>query len=631
MRVFLMILAGASLSMLGLGYWSGSGAVASSDDDRVGKSATSKSSELQRQASINPSWRVDLGDAIDAAKEPDEFRGLLREIWDSSPVGIDREEWMKAVIARWIDLRGVKGVEEFRYAHSLPDDDFRTWIMRNRDFAMQRLALIDFDAAFELSKSQGGASFPDWAPLLFERHPDRVGDMIRAGKFGGSEDQWQQAGRLLAGQGWENASILEEWHAKGIAHQSKYLESFFMGFASELAATDVERLLEWADKLDAKKLPRRPSLSRVPPSSTVRMTAIKALAATDIDKAKRLAAESDDYRVTNMMVGLLAESDLQTAVDWISEATDKNPSLSALRALGPAIARLPTIDAIRFLEDYLPQTSAYSGSWSRALTGKGGHADSLGRDAALALESWRRAFTGGYADSLGPDAAPALTLEVAALPKSPVRDSMLGNALRVWSQTDPEAALVRGLALIRAGNTPQIAQSLSLSLAQNPSLLMDFAGAIPEEDWPAFFGSATHDIAENAEAIASVVASGIDRSGSEVAVGTLVRRWANDGLRAPSTWLADLPDGDPKDAGIVALVGHLAEIEPNSALVWAQSAQSDSARMEAFQTTLRPWAAADPEGAANAVSGLEVSDAEREALLEIVLNPPDPSAPPRRP
>lgn len=550
---------------------------------------------------IDPSWHPGLTKSLESTRDAEAFRQLFVDVWEHSPEGAERDEWLKAIIARWIDVGGDAAYQKLSLAPTWIDKTKVHDIRRFLAFALHRLALTDLDTALTHIREFGSSENPMLGALILERYPHRLLELVRDGKFFGSTTDWHRAGEQLAEAGWEHLDLIE---ADLLKWDPSRTGSPVPGFLEKIAATDPEGVLAWAARLeDMKSNSAITSDLGSSPASFVRQAAIRALAATDLERAKQVAAEwKDDLQTRRSLAGLIAETDLPGAVDWLVQVSGDASGRAELSALNPALAKLSTAEALSYFERFgAPEMSRYFGN--------GFHVTSNSPSAT-------------YVRSLGETAAPGLAEELAALPSSPARDAMLADALQLWANSDPDAALQKALALQTSENIPGLALKLSEILGRNPAQLMAFASSVPEAQQAQFFDKAARiAVYYDPEPFAAALASSLDQPGAEAAVKGFVTAWAGDGLRAPSEWLSTLPHGAPRDAGINAFVGAVAELEPDSALLWSQSIGDPALRMDALQTSFRPWAQADPAGAQAAVSALTLNEADRRALLDFIQNP----------
>ena len=550
-KSFIFGIVGAALAGLALGYFSGV-----PESDRETPAVGSRPDKPVPMREIDPVWRPGLAQALENADGVDEFIALLNEVAESALDRDERDIWMKAVIAQWVEVSGVDAVHALKNADMGFTSEARAWVGGKLEYVFLRLALTDLDAALEIGKHYRLESL---APVILERRPELLPALLRTKRFNGTLDDWRRAGEVMARGGWENAEALKTWITNDHGQHSKSTVSIFTGFAREVAKSDPDRLMAWAvefEKLEAEQGRQNPYLNNI--DSIIRTAAVRTVAETDLERAKTLAAETGDRTVQRTVAGLMAGEDLYAAADWYTARNNAGLDSYALSELAPAMKELAVDDVLRFLEKYSAPRP----------------------DGEPVYQA------DPYINELGAQSAGVLAAELATRPSSPARDAVLGSALKVWAEAEPQAALEHGLRLKRAGNNPEMVFGLARILPNYPDTFLEIAAALPEATQQRFVEfTMDYGLQNGFGPLASAVAAGVEIGNptAKIAVRSLVSEWAKDGLMATSRWLDALPDGAPKDAGIVAFVERLAPHDAAAALEWAAAAGSEAARAEALK------------------------------------------------
>ena len=92
------------------------------------------------------------------------------------------------------------------------------------------------------------------------------------------------------------------------------------------------------------------------------------------------------------------------------------------------------------------------------------------------------------------------------------------------------------------------------------------------------------------------------------AYGAFAEKWASSDPLATSEWIADLPQGAPRDTAAKSLVGGIVETEPDSAFAWAQFISEEKDRTEALEAAYKAWRSVDESAAEAALKTLPASD-----------------------
>lgn len=152
--------------------------------------------------------------------------------------------------------------------------------------------------------------------------------------------------------------------------------------------------------------------------------------------------------------------------------------------------------------------------------------------------------------------------EVTALPPSPEATDAARRLMTIWSQTDPNAALV----------------------------------------WASHFKDASMRATCTADA---------------------VQGWARQDSSGAALWLDTQPPGQVRDAATLPLVRQLKDSEPDVAWEWAGAISNEALRSQARREAFAAWAITDPDGAATALdTTINLSEAELVALRQTLVPSP---------
>jgi hypothetical protein len=190
-----------------------------------------------------------------------------------------------------------------------------------------------------------------------------------------------------------------------------------------------------------------------------------------------------------------------------------------------------------------------------------------------------------------------------ALPESPMRNRLLGKTLTGWAASDPTAAkdfLIQNPAILENRSASQnIAYALG---AVDLTAGMAFADKLPEAHRNSFLGDVLSrgayaspkeasealiknpDMANNPEVCSKVAdafyqhnpqaalawLSTLQGQGRPSATEAVVRVWAGKDATAASSWLASLPPGADRNAGIRSLLEQIKESDPLAAAEWSK-------------------------------------------------------------
>ncbi|CAN5349425.1 hypothetical protein BH23VER1_BH23VER1_35980 [soil metagenome] len=496
-------------------------------------------------------------------------------LWDEAAVA-DREPHLFRALAAWLDASGPSAFGEVVAVRreALPEGLQRWLSGRGLPFLLVQIGQKDLVAATEILRRNGSSDLQRaLAPLLLsEASATTLQELITGKKFDGHPSEWSRAGARLAELGDEAAAAMIRTTLDSPTFGKSF--SFFpsdmnnlrlaAGYVSALATQSYDDALAFIDSL--------PDAAAV----LLQQAALGSLFAHDPDRAQ---SEAIRLGRVDAVAQAMAESDLPGALDWLGEATadsDARLRLDALRTLAPKMRELPVADLVATLDRLAADTEKRLSStvYSPA------HADALG------------AIAHAYLAPRGLENAPALAESLAAAPASPARDELLGTALALWSLGHPEEAAARAIELVDAGNSPALATRLAFHLTRTPASAIAVAERLDEDDRPRFSRAFAEAAAEeNPTATAAALAAAPDSPGAPDITRQLLSKWADDDMLAASVWLATVPAGPTKDAGIGSLVRWLAPLEPESANRWLAS-MSDSARQaEAIELAYFLWEA----------------------------------------
>ncbi len=394
MRIVLVAAIASTLAGLALGLVTRDARATARDSGEAGAAVAVQKASMEpaQPVVVDPDWRPELVAAIDAVADAESVKGLAEEIWASAPDSVQRDEWLMALIARWVDLKGVAGIESMQRWHQWSDKGLRSRIIMLGGFAVHRLAQRDFEAALKFPFGLGGSDGPQWGALILDKYPGRLPELIEANKFSGSEADWARAGRMLAQGGWENAGLIES--AFNNNHGGMRNGSAFVGFVAEMAVTDPDGAIKWAADMDARKLQFSISArSEGSPGERVREAVIKHLIESDMDHAKALASEwKDENGLRSLVAEAIAKSDLEAAAAWL-DSDGEGIAANLFAAFVPALQNRSTAEVVSFFDRYPSRGHGGSNSGAFIL----GHRPDGARPASGRTRSHAR-FTGARYD-----------------------------------------------------------------------------------------------------------------------------------------------------------------------------------------------------------------------------------------
>jgi len=266
-----------------------------------------------------------------------------------------------------------------------------------------------------------------------------------------------------------------------------------------------------------------------------------------------------------------------------------------------------------------------------------------------------------------------------SLPPGPRRTTVIAGLFKDWAGKDLEAAttacqqLPEGMAKERAWKVV-----LSRRIEKNPASAAEFVTNLPAGDfrqvamadlcqrwadtdapavmaWASSLSSEAERIAAFDQVVANwarkdpLAASQFANAHSELsgdALGVIAGAWAQHDLPAATNWVASLPDGEKKDAVLLALASStetnvprlsakfcalltttqpttnlvqglassLAKVDVANAVEWARSLKDDTAREAAFSALSESWGQSDPKGMATYALGLPAGEAQTRYL-----------------
>jgi hypothetical protein len=539
----------AALAGLGTGYWSGKPGRASPS---ASPTPAPKLAVAAEDRPVDPAWRPGLLADLDKAETHADFSALMESVYDLEPDRTERDEWVRAIVASWVDQHGKPAVSHLlNHSHwNKHRPDLKKKMQTLREFALHRLATTDVDAALRIKDSHAGWSSDSVSKLILERHPDRLGDFVRRGRFAGSSGEWAKAGATLAKQGDEGRKSMEAWLRAHQVHGANQLGALFAGFADELAKVDAEAMFAWSESIKRIETDRglRRSTSSLP-SDEIGRAAARHLLETDFARAREIAESGNEFLHEPIAIRM-AETDITAAAEWLKAQRGGELDYTAASAFHTALNALPFGEAVDFLESYPLRFAASH-----------------------------------YVTAQSPAAIAAISEQVATMPDSAIRNVMQEALLNHWSRTDPPRAIRVAREQIAQGADPKLALSLTGVVTQNPEHLFELISFLPPGLHGAFVELVPQRVAyDEAANIAAAIDSNLDAPLAAEVAGALVRQWAEGGLRAPSRWLAELPPGDVRDAGAAALVEQLADHDADAALRWAESISDEQIRTALLET-----------------------------------------------
>ncbi len=582
----------------GLGYLSKPGAASIAEDARASTPAPAAAPPLTAPLPRAPSWWPGLGADLGRAETAEDFKTLLLDLF-AQPDSAERDEWIMVALARWIDRGGAAAFDVFKDYGSWSSADHYKSAHAWQSFALHRLALKDIDAAIE--RCGTGVASPALSLLVLERHPQHLQTLFKERAFDGDNLAWRKAGEIAATlDDDEGRELLRQWLRDDRQRfKSGTIADFADGFVAGRSSEDLETLAKrFAGQGGSNNDRSIRGTGGVPARSRAISAALGELAQTDPGRATELAMEIGDRPANNLLAARLLEQDREAGLEFFIALSGgaTNPLGRATEVL-PTLAELGPDELVRLLDD--PR-------WGDAHPT---HAYGL--------------QTLGY--KIAPADSARWVAELDSLPPSPARDALLVASLARWGRMEPEAAATRAEQLLR--DRPDLADRalgpLALVLGADDDRLFRVLDQHPSEHASALLTNAlTGWQSSHPERAAAAFSARLDHPAVPEATRFLVDRWASDGLAAPSRWLADLPPGPARDAGIAGLLPRLVSADPEAMGLWVAEISTPEAQLEALNAAIdSPFQSRTPESIA---ATIEHAPAEHRDALRAAHLPPEP-------
>jgi hypothetical protein len=123
--------------------------------------------------------------------------------------------------------------------------------------------------------------------------------------------------------------------------------------------------------------------------------------------------------------------------------------------------------------------------------------------------------------------------------------------------------------------------------------LRTFASLVPEESRAGYLQSAAHMSLWNDLALAGQLSEFLNGESTR----SLAETWAEKDPTAASTWLAQMPESEKRQAAIAGFCRGLAPVDPPAAAEWALSLRNEPTRTNVLQDALGAWRQTDPRAA----------------------------------
>ena len=392
--------------------------------------------------------------------------------------------------------------------------------------------------------------------------------------------------------------------------------------AANWAKIDPNAAIAWLDAL---------------PGSGARSNAYSSVAyqisQTDPRAALDLAEKIPGTSRTNTLSQILSQwinKDFDAAHNWATSQTDPFTRQTAISQLINPWARKDPAAVAAFLEESISETpsstlQSHIGTVARQWAIKD-QAAALNWSSRLENEKLRRTAQGGIYQSWANSAPAEAASHLATLTQKEDRQPLLNALAGSWANRDPEAAQ-NWLGTLPAADRFEAAgsaiSSLSSSQPQLAANLFDrlITDAGSNEDQLRKINQQAGRIAgswsAHAPGEAAQWAAGILSDNEQAAAyGSIASNWAQHDLPAAAEWIDALPVGKPRDSATDYLVQNIQQIDPAAAFDWADTISDDSSRYNSVRNVLNQWKQSDPEGARQAAASANISEEDRERLLQ---------------
>ena len=296
-------------------------------------------------------------------------------------------------------------------------------------------------------------------------------------------------------------------------------------------------------------------------------------------------------RQVSSLIGAMAQSDPNRAVDFVLNMRPGNARMNGLSALG---SRLGNADPVAAFD--LVDTLPYEDERRRVLS-------SMGWALSRAPVELSTQLIGEHDDPL-------------------VQQRLASRVASEWAEYDVAGAL---------------AWSESLSDGQaSKSAVSDVLGRWIERDPAATFAYIDREIEEDAQGTVlqraynkwarsdpEAAVAWLDRlpEGAESNRSSIYRSVANAYVRhdplAASEWISGLDTGPERDQSVESLVNRIAKTDPEAGFIWAATMADANKRKNSLRRSVQAWKEADPETAQRAIVNANIEAEEKEPLLKM--------------
>lgn len=179
----------------------------------------------------------------------------------------------------------------------------------------------------------------------------------------------------------------------------------------------------------------------------------------------------------------------------------------------------------------------------------------------------------------------AAKLQIELMADSNTKTSLMREMIDEWAEFDPEGAAAYVASL---GN--------DVSTSYKTALVGEWAESDPEAA-----AAWLSTLPEGDPAIAQ-------------ASSQIIREWTKYDLTASAEWLNSLPDSPELDRAVMNYTQRAAQEDPETAMSWAESINSDWMRTRTMERVAGSWKAADPEAFESYLANSDFSDEQKQRL-----------------
>ena len=388
--------------------------------------------------------------------------------------------------------------------------------------------------------------------------------------------------------------------------------------ANSWAQKDPQGALAWLDTMPANR-------SRMQAYQNVAYQ----LGATDPVTAIQLLQKTPARSRQHILPSILsqwASRDFDAAKNWITTQDDPILLKNSLPSFLSTWAQHNPAEAATFL-DQSPTNpnrqnlySSLAGNWAN-----NDQAAALEWAQTIENESHRTSATQGVYNQWASQDPAAAAEQLSANTDPENRQNLLNTIARNWINQDPEAAwtwLDSLPAKERFNAGGSALSSMSYNQPEEASRLYDqlISEAANDENLLGQISRQASQIAnswgQNDPAAAATWAESItDESQQERAYQNIANQWGEYDAAGLAGWIDKLPTGKPRDSATSSLVRQIQDIDPASAYEWAETMSDDNQRYHSISSALDQWKQSDPEAAQQAAQAANVTDKQRERIL----------------